>query len=134
MKILASFLLIFTLFAPLGASAQNAEIEGVITSQIEAFKVDDFAKAFTFAAPNIRGIFRTPDNFGRMVSQGYPMVWRPAEVQYRDLTERGGFSFQNVLITDAQGRVFLLEYSMVETSEGWKIAGVRILENAAISA
>ena len=62
------------------AWAQGTEIEGVIGNQIEAFKADNFVEAFEFASPNIRGMFRTPENFGRMVTQGYPMVWRPAEV------------------------------------------------------
>ena len=40
------------------ADAQEQEIEGVISNQLEAFKADDFEQAFTFAAPNIQGIFQ----------------------------------------------------------------------------
>jgi hypothetical protein len=120
--------------APGPVQAQEAEIQGVITSQLEAFKLDDFDTAFTFAAPTIQDIFRTPENFGRMVSQGYPMVWRPAEVEYLDLRREGGFLFQDVRIVDAQGRVHLLEYRMTELGGAWKISGVRILEAAELSA
>ena len=114
--------------------AQQSDIEAVISSQIDAFKADDFDAAFDFAHSTIRNIFRTPENFGRMVRQGYPMVWRPAEVEYLDLRQQGSGTFQDVRIVDAEGRVFLLEYSMVETADGWRIKGVRILESAAISA
>lgn len=117
----------------LPAKAQDAEIQGTISAQIEAFKVDDFDTAFGFAHANIRRIFQTPQNFGRMVSQGYPMVWRPAEVTYKDLRERSGSLFQDVQVVDAQGRVFLLEYAMTQTPEGWKISGVRILEQTELS-
>jgi len=115
------------------AQAQQSGITDVITSQIEALKVDDFATAFTFAHPSIQGIFGSPENFGRMVSQGYPMVWRPAEVDYLTLRERNGFTFQDVQIVDQQGRVFVLEYAMTQTDAGWRISGVRILEESALS-
>ncbi|MEM8655726.1 MAG: DUF4864 domain-containing protein [Pseudomonadota bacterium] len=116
------------------AWAQGTEIEGVISSQIEAFKVDDFAQAFTYAAPSIQGMFRTPENFGRMVTQGYPMVWRPADVTYLDLREEGGRYVQTVRIEDAEGATHFLAYAMIETGEGWKIAGVQVLEAPGVSA
>ncbi|GGX59338.1 hypothetical protein GCM10007385_30550 [Tateyamaria omphalii] len=116
------------------AFAQGAEIEGVIASQIEAFKADDFTLAFTFAAPSIRGIFRTPENFGRMVTQGYPMVWRPADVTYLDLREEAGTYVQTVRIEDTDGVTHFLAYSMVETGDGWKISGVQLLDAPGVSA
>ena len=60
-------------------SSSSPAIESVISKQIEAFRADDFATAFTFASPNIRSMFGTPDNFGVMVRRGYPMVWRPGQ-------------------------------------------------------
>ena len=116
------------------APAQDRSPEEVIGRQIEAFRLDDFETAFTFAHPSIRDIFRTPENFGRMVRQGYPMVWRPAEVDYLDQRSDGGRLMQDVRIVDAAGRVFVLRYSMIETPEGWKIGGVQILEQAGVSA
>ena len=116
------------------APAQEADIQATITAQIEAFKVDDFTTAFTFAAPTIQNMFRTPENFGRMVSQGYPMVWRPAEITYLDLRRVGGAVFQDVQIVDAKGKVHLLEYRMTELNGVWKISGVRILEAPGVAA
>lgn len=116
------------------ASAKDTEIEGVIGSQIEAFKVDDFVGAFEFAHPTIRNIFRTPENFGRMVTQGYPMVWRPAEVTYLDLREVDGDVWQKVRIVDGKGAVHLLDYRMTQTNDGWKISGVQLLAAADLSA
>jgi hypothetical protein len=105
------------------ARASPATIQG----QIDAFLADDFATAFTFASPAIKGIFGTSDRFGSMVRQGYPMVWRPGSVRYLDLEDRAGALYQKVLITDAQGVPHLLEYQMIETAEGWQINGVRII-------
>ena len=109
------------------AFADEAAIQGVISSQIEAFQADDFATAFTFASPMIKDIFRTPENFGRMVRQGYPMVWRPADVQFGELQERNGLLFQRVEVQDGAGSRFALEYQMIETAEGWQINGVQVL-------
>ncbi|WP_050929581.1 DUF4864 domain-containing protein [Aestuariivita boseongensis] len=111
------------------AQAQGADIEATIGAQLEAFKADDFDQAFTYASPTIQGLFQTPENFGRMVRGGYPMVWRPADVQYLELRETAGFLFQKVMITDADGAIHVLEYQMVELDGAWKINGVRILAN-----
>ena len=116
------------------ALAQGSEIQGVISSQIEAFKADNFTEAFEFASPSIRGMFRTPENFGRMVTQGYPMVWRPAEVTYLELRQENGSYWQKVQIVDAKGQVHVLDYRMLETENGWKINGVQLLESAGVSA
>lgn len=117
-----------------GALAQGTEIEGVISNQIEAFQADNFAEAFEFASPSIQGIFGTPESFGRMVTQGYPMVWRPSEVTYLDLREENGSLWQKVQIVDAEGQVHILDYRMLETADGWKINGVQLLDSAGISA
>ncbi|MCX8954459.1 DUF4864 domain-containing protein [Ruegeria sp. NA] len=110
-----------------GVFAQSAEIEANIAAQIQAFRADDFATAFTFASPSIQRLFRNPDNFGAMVRNGYPMVWRPADVRFLELREVDGALWQKVMITDGNGRVHLLDYQMIPLTEGWKINGVQLL-------
>ena len=118
----------------LPAAAQESEIETVIQSQIDAFLRDDFAAAFTYASPTIKRLFGDPGNFGRMVRRGYPMVWRPAEVEFLELEPMGGAMVQRVMIRDASGEIHILAYQMVRTDDGWQINGVRILEGSAFSA
>ncbi|MCM2561725.1 DUF4864 domain-containing protein [Lutimaribacter sp. EGI FJ00015] len=124
------FFLIFALLLGLAlpGHAQQQAITDVIDEQLQAFKADDFDRAFTFASPTIKDIFRTPENFGAMVRRGYPMVWRPAEVRYLQLRDEAGSLWQRVQITDAQGRVHLLDYQMIETENGWQINGVQLLK------
>ena len=117
----------FATVLALPAAAQEAPIQDTIRSQIDAFQADDFGRAFTFASPTIKGMFGTPENFGAMVKQGYPMVYRPAEVQMMDLREVAGNLWQRVLITDQAGAGWFLDYMMVETAEGWQINAVQIL-------
>ncbi|OAN86138.1 DUF4864 domain-containing protein [Sulfitobacter geojensis] len=111
-----------------GVAAQQAEIEGAISAQIEAFKADDFEQAFTYATPTLQRLFQSPQNFQRMVTTQYPMVWRPAEVRYLERKAYEGSVFQKVQIVDAKGVMFLLLYQMQETDAGWRIAGVQFLE------
>ncbi|THH35197.1 DUF4864 domain-containing protein [Aliishimia ponticola] len=132
--ILSALMVLSVLLAPSQSGAQDAEIQGTISAQIDAFRADDFGTAFGFAHTNIQRIFRTPENFGRMVTQGYPMVWRPADITYLDLREENGQTFQDVQIVDRNGRVFVLEYLMQPTPDGWRIAGVQILRADAFSA
>lgn len=111
----------------LPASAQDEPIRLTIQSQIEALQADDFARAFTYASPTIKEMFGTPENFGAMVKNGYPMVYRPAEVQMMELREVAGNLWQRVRITDQAGAGWYLDYMMVETAEGWQINAVQIL-------
>ncbi len=113
---------------PFSAKAQSADadIRGVIQGQIDAFGANDVAKAFSFASPMIQGLFGTPQNFGTMVQNGYPMVWRPGDVRFSDLRDLGGRKVQSVLITDLRGVDYIADYEMIETPDGWQINGVSI--------
>lgn len=123
----ASLLLIPMLALSSPATAQDTTIVETIDNQIAAFRADDFPRAFTFASPMIQNMFRTPDVFGQMVRQGYPMVWRPAEVTYGPAEVDGPVTRQQVRITDQTGALHLLEYEMIQTGDGWRINGVRML-------
>ncbi len=114
--------------------APEPGIESTIQGQIDAFLQDDFGSAFTFAAPNIRNMFRTPENFGTMVQQGYPMVWRPESVTFGDLRSISGGLYQTVILTDAAGNLHYLDYRMLMIDGQWRIAGVQILQAPEFSA
>jgi hypothetical protein len=119
------------------ATAQDdpqAAVRAVISAQIEALKVDDFERAFSFASPGIREMFGTSERFGQMVREGYPMVWRPGEVRFSDLDRRDGRTLQRMLVTDGAGALYVLEYEMVRGEDGWRIDGVRILDDEGVGA
>lgn len=116
------------------AQAQSDTIEATIQRQIEAFRADDFATAFGYASPSIRGIFETPENFGAMVRGSYPMVWRPETVEFGALREVAGRLWQRVILRDAEGRLHALDYQMIETEGGWRINGVQLLQAPGVGA
>ena len=134
-----STLLALTMTVFLGGTAladepRNLTIEGVIQNQITALQADDFGTAFTFASPNIKGMFGTPENFGAMVAQGYPMVYRPDAVRMMELRRVAGNLWQRVMITDQTGKTHLLDYMMIETPDGWQINAVQLLPQAGVGA
>lgn len=122
----AILVLVFSFWSCL-ALAQDRDIQSVITQQIDAFQRDDFAEAFTFASPTIQGLFGSPERFGAMVQNGYPMVWRPDTVRYLELREIAGNLWQKVMITDAEGTLHFLDYQMKQIDGIWRINGVQIL-------
>lgn len=116
----------FGLIGP--AVAQDARaIEIVIGDQLDAFNARDVETAYSYASPMIKGMFGTPQNFGLMVEQGYPMVWTNADVRFLELREIAGQLWQKVLLRDAQGGMHVVDYQMIETADGWLINGVSIL-------
>ena len=123
-------LLTATFFVLAGMANAEERIPGIemtIQGQIDAFLVDDFEKAFTYASPTIKRIFGSHQRFGMMVRNGYPMVHRPSNVEFQELRRQGGLLFQKVRILDAKGIPYFMEYHMIETPKGWQIDGVELL-------
>jgi hypothetical protein len=134
-RIVLSVCLAFGLSLPSFAQeTRNPAIETTIQNQFDAFLADDVTTAWTYASPTIKGIFGSPDRFGEMVRNGYPMVWRPSDVRFLDLRDVAGNLWQRVMVTDQAGRTHVLDYQMIETPEGWQINGVQLLPEAGIGA
>lgn len=110
-----------------GLTQREAGIRAVIDDQIAALKAGDFPKAFTYASPMIQHLFGNAANFGDMVERGYPMVRRPASVRYLGVHAEAGAPHQRVMMTDAKGRLWVLDYRMVQVDGAWRIDGVQIL-------
>jgi hypothetical protein len=127
MRLLTPLLLLLALVAsPLRAAEPADGIEAVIADQIAAFQRNDVETAFSHASPNIRSMFRTPENFGQMVARGYPMIWRPSSYQWQRLAERGGRWIQTVMFEDQSGQLFEADYIMKQADGVWQIDGVTL--------
>lgn len=109
------------------ANKTDNTVRTVIQGQLNAFLEDDFDTAFQYAAPNIQKIFGHSRRFAQMVVNNYPMVWRPATVQYLASSRSGSYVFQRVMITDQDNELHLLLYQLVPINQRWRISGVEIL-------
>ena len=116
------------------ALAEDTSIEDVISAQIEAFKQEDVEKAFTFASPMIQQLFRSPENFGNMVQNRYPMVWQPSDVSFLRQKNEGDVVYQVIRFFDAKGLGTSFVYEMVRVSGEWKINGVFKIQSDDVSA
>lgn len=127
-SIVLPFVTVFLLWsAPTSAQDPSSGIQSTINGQISAFQMDDFEQAFSFASPSIQRMFGTASNFGTMVRNGYPMVWRPRSYQFADLREISGVLWQMVLFQDQSGALHALDYRMIQVDGVWRISGVQIL-------
>jgi hypothetical protein len=104
--------------------ADRAAIRQVIEAQLAAFQHDDGPGAYAFASPTIQQKFVNPDIFLQMVRSGYPAVYRPQEVEFRELGMENGLLLQHVYLVGPDGRPVMAVYEMQRQPDGsWRING-----------
>ena len=110
------------------SDADRSSIRDVIESQLAAFQRDDGAQAFSYASPTVRRQFVTPERFMHMVRTGYAPVYRPREVEFRDLVMAGDVPVQKVLLVGPDGVPVMAIYPMQRQADGsWKIDGCMLV-------
>ena len=120
--------------APSAAAAVAPEdaqsIQKVVQAQLAAFAADDAKPAFSFAAPNIRTLFDTPESFLAMVRKGYPVVYRPASVLFLTPKALDAEVVQPVHMRDSQGGAWLVMYTLRRQADAsWRISSCVLVEN-----
>ncbi len=127
--LLAVCVFVLTNALPLRAQVdiEGADVQGIrriIERQIDAFKRDDAAGAYSFASPKIRKIFPTAEIFMRMVRQGYQPVYRPRSISFDELTRIDGKLVQVVRVVGPDGVPVTALYIMErQPDESWRIGG-----------
>ncbi len=117
-------------FAQSISESEKTEFQRIITAQISAFRADDGATAYSFAAPIVRNIFPTPEIFMSMVKRGYPQVYRPKSFNFTEaLVDPMGRPAQKMLVVGPDGKTYEAIYSMEKQPDGaWLISGCTLLE------
>ena len=111
--------------------ADRAAIREVVGNQLAAFRRDDGAAAYAFASPMIQQMFPSPEVFMTMVRTGYLPVYRPREVEFRELVDFRGEPTQLVLLVGPDGVPVLAHYLMQRQPDGtWRINGCVLTEAA----
>ena len=112
---------------PYLSGPEAAAVREVIEAQLDAFRRDDAQRAFSFAAPGIRQMFGTAENFIQMVRTSYAVVYRPQSVKFEKFEVVDDEVFQPVRLTDAQGRAWIALYAMERQPDGsWRINGCQL--------
>ena len=108
--------------------ADGEAIRGVISRQMDAFRRDDGAAAFALASPAIQARFGTPQHFMAVVQQGYLPVYRPREVDFRDIVLFQGHPTQRVMVVGPDGVAVVAYYLMERQPDGrWLIDGCMLM-------
>jgi hypothetical protein len=106
------------------SDADALAIRQVIESQMAAFQNDDGTAAYGYASPTIQEKFVNADVFLQMVRTGYPAVYRPRDVEFRELKLENGRLLQEVFVVGPDGNPALAIYEMQRQSDGtWRING-----------
>ena len=132
--------LLALLMLPLPALAQSdapdaAAIQGVIAGQLNAFRGNDGATAYSFAAPNIRAMFPNPSIFMQMVQKGYPPVFSPRSWTFGPLESKDGVIAQAVEIVGPDGDYWQALYTIARQPDGsWKITSCHLIKSEGSSA
>ncbi len=128
MRLIIAFLLLplVAIAQPIPAADVKA-VRKVIEAQLDAFRKDDAARAFSYAAPEIQKMYPTPDRFMDMVRSQYAVVYRPHSVTFRPPRRVGDALVQPVRMTDQEGHPWLVVYPMERQPDGsWKINGCEL--------
>lgn len=113
------------------SAADRTAIRQVVEAQLQAFQRDDGSEAFSYASPNIQRIFQTPEYFMRMVQSAYQPVYRPREVQFREIIDLEGRTTQQVLLVGPDNVPVIALYFMQRQSDGsWRIDGCTLVKSA----
>jgi hypothetical protein len=113
--------------APGISDADARAVRAVIEAQLDAFKRDDAARAFSYAAPGIRNAFGTAEKFMAVVREQYAVVYRPRSVSFEAPLMAGEDLVQPVHLTDGDGHAWMAIYPMVKLPDGtWRINGCHL--------
>ena len=127
---LAALLLGVSAHASPFTPAEEKSVRAVVEGQLAALARDDAAKAFSFAAPNVRQAVGSAAAFLAMVQRGYPVIYRPASLAFLKPEGKDGQAIQRVQMVDASGDAWLAIYSLqLQKDRTWRITGCNLVPN-----
>jgi hypothetical protein len=111
--------------APSSLTAPDQQaIRAVIAAQLDAFRHDDGAKAFSYATPTIQEKFGDAGSFMQMVKSGYTPVYRPQSVAFDKLVDTEYGPDQILRLIGPDGHAYIAHYMMQKQPDGrWMING-----------
>jgi hypothetical protein len=105
------------------------QIIDVVQGQLNAFAKDDAAKAFSYAAPNIKRLLGSAENFLEMVRSQYEVLYRPASTIFMQPVGEGREAVLKVQMTDEDGDDWIATYTLErQKDKAWRITGCAVRE------
>ena len=119
------------------ASAQLNEttaqaVKNTVQAQLAAFAKDDADLAFSYAAPTIRAMFETSQNFMAMVQDAYPVVYRPEKFLFLASSGTDSAVVLPVKMWDKEGQSWMATYKLELQADGrWLIVACVLVRDQA---
>jgi len=109
--------------------------QGVITGQIEAFRANDAAGAFQFAAAPFQTAFPNAEAFlATIIGSGYGPIADSTSHTFGSFTKLDERSVaQEVLLTGKDLSRFEAIYVLTEEEIGWRVSGVQLAKTPGLS-
>ena len=118
-------------FAQLSDTTAQA-VKNTVQDQLAAFAKDDAELAFSYAAPTIRAMFQTPQNFMAMVQDAYPVVYRPAKLLFLAAAGTDAAVVLPVKMWDQKGQSWMATYKLERQKDGrWLIVACVLVRDQA---
>ena len=110
----------------------KSEITAVIDAQLAAFRANDYARAYSFAATEIKGMFNATE-FEEMVRKAYPVIAKSTSVDYGFSFDTGEQAVIYVRVQDAAKTAAQYQYLLKKEDGAWRITGVTVATDDARS-
>jgi hypothetical protein len=109
---------------PLRASKPEVKqaIVAVIEAQLAAFRAGDAARAYAFAAAELRAQKPLPA-FAAIVEQSYPEIWRSERAEFGIVRDGDGRATVTVQVFGRENAA-AYDYTLQREAAGWRIIGV----------
>ena len=107
-------------------------VKNTVQAQLAAFAKDDADLAFSYAAPTIRAMFETPQNFMAMVQDAYPVVYRPERFLFLASSGTDSAVVLPVKMWDKEGQSWMATYKLELQADGrWLIVACVLVRDQA---
>ena len=111
-----------------GGEAEIRAAQSSIEAQLRAFLAGENEAAYSYAAPNVKRLFPTVEQFMAMVKNGYQPVWKPRNFAFGDAMEMSPTAIlQKVLVVGPDGKNYEAVYTLEMQDDGtFRITGVSL--------
>ena len=127
MKLCFNLVFLFFIFINLHADQANKEdfviTKKIISQQLEAFKVNDASKAYSFAAPFIKMRFEDPESFMSMVKDNYEPISNAKDFYFLKFKINNGNIYHQLQVISKSNQSYMATYSLIFIEDEWKISG-----------
>ena len=106
-------------------------IKQTIQNQLDAFAIDDFKLAYSYAAPSIKEIFPSYLDFETMIRNSYKAVHRPKSIDFGSVQPTSSGAMMKLYLVDPDGDFITAEYNLEKKDNGiWLISSCILLKGS----